>query len=66
MSQAVRYFTVSRRDAARRLGVHPMTIYRWVKNGKIEAQRSMSGQLWFDPDEIERLKHRVGGVQVVE
>ena len=68
MPEAVRKpYDVSRREAAERLGVHPETIRRWVASGILDHRRSHSGQLWFSPEDIERLRRQVNGVvEVIE
>jgi excisionase family DNA binding protein len=39
------------REAARRLGVHYMTAYRYVRTGRLPARQS--GQEWLiDPDDL--------------
>lgn len=39
-------------EAARLLGIHPDTLRKRVKAGKIEALRDLKGKLWFDPAKI--------------
>lgn len=48
-------------DAARRLGVSPDTVERWIRQGKIPAHRDR-GTWVFDPDEIRRWA-RTNGLQ---
>lgn len=49
-----RYITA--KQAARVLGVHPVTLYRWAKEGKIRFIKTPSGRLRYPRSEIERLK----------
>lgn len=40
-------------EAARRVGVHPDTLKRWMKSGKIPvAKRDRNGWFIFDDDDI--------------
>jgi len=54
-----RYITA--KQAARMLGVHPVTLYRWAKEGKIRFIKTPSGRLRYPLSEIERLKSSFGG-----
>jgi excisionase family DNA binding protein len=36
--------TMTVRDVARRLGVHPETVRRWIRDGKLEAIQLPSGR----------------------
>ncbi|HEY2280528.1 MAG TPA: B12-binding domain-containing protein [Streptosporangiaceae bacterium] len=46
---------ISLREAARRLGVHYMTAYRYVRTGRLPARRD--GQEWLiDPDDLSLLR----------
>lgn len=42
-------------DAARLLGLHPMTVRKWAKEGKLEYTWSVAGQRLFDSDYLEQL-----------
>lgn len=57
-----RVFTLTRRAAAERLGVHPETLRRWAKAGKVDFERTLGGYMRFCPEDIERLRTRVHGV----
>lgn len=46
---------VSPRQAAERLGLNLMTIYRWVKIGKIKVRRLPDGQIRIEKAELEKL-----------
>jgi excisionase family DNA binding protein len=46
------YFTVS--SLAKRLDISIATIYKWVREGKIEYVRLPSGDIRFDPLAIEQ------------
>jgi excisionase family DNA binding protein len=49
--------TLTLHQAADRLGVHYMTVYRWVRTGRLPAHRS--GVEWrVDPADVERAAHR--------
>lgn len=46
-------------DAARELGVHPSTLTRWVKKGKVSPAHRGSGttgEMFFDRDVIARIR----------
>jgi excisionase family DNA binding protein len=43
---------LSRTQVARRLGVHPMTVYKWVQDASIPYLR-LRKRLKFDPEKIE-------------
>jgi len=47
------------KKAARLLGVHPVTLYRWAKRGKIKYIRTPTGRLRYPLSEIMRLKSMV-------
>lgn len=51
-------------DAARELGVHPSTLTRWVKKGKVTPLHrgsGLRGEMFFDPDVIAHIR-RTGKV----
>ena len=42
-------------EAARRIGVNPLTVKRWARAGKLEGS-NLAGRLWaFRRDDVERL-----------
>ncbi len=43
-------------EAARRLGVHPMTLVLWEKRGIVSPERDSSGRRIFLGEDIARLK----------
>jgi len=43
------------KEAARILGVHPLTLYRWAKKGKIKYVETPSGRMRYPMSEIQRL-----------
>ena len=45
----------SLKDAASKLGVHPVTLRRWAESGKIETVRTPGGHRRFSEAEINRL-----------
>ncbi len=47
---------ITAKQAARMLGVHPITLYRWAKEGKIKYIKTPTGRLRYPLSEIERLK----------
>ena len=49
-----RYITA--KQAAKMLGVHPVTLYRWAKRGKIRYIKTPTGRLRYPISEIERMK----------
>lgn len=46
---------LSRKDTAERLGVHPVTVYRWGKAGIITEYKLPTGRVRYSPDEIDEL-----------
>lgn len=52
-------------EAAERLNVSRWTIYRWIKEGKLQATKIGSGSLRVFAESVERLieRERVGGEQ---
>ncbi len=40
------------KDVARLLGVHPCTIFRWVKSGKIECVRFSKSSIHFTYEQV--------------
>ncbi len=40
------------REVAKILGVHPNTVFRWVKSGKIECLRYSKNSIYFTFDQI--------------
>ncbi|MDE2997343.1 MAG: helix-turn-helix domain-containing protein [Bacteroidota bacterium] len=48
----------SLKEAAERLGVHPVTLRRWAESGKIRAVRTPGGHRRFSEEEIKRLTSR--------
>ena len=49
------------RAAAEKLGVHELTIRRWVREGKIKAHKHpVNGRNILDPDEIEEMLRKIG------
>jgi len=55
MVQAVEEF-LSPRDACRILGISYITLWRWIREGRIKVIRSPSGRYLIPGSEIERLK----------
>lgn len=51
--------------AAKLLGVHPNTVRRWEKQGKIQASRTLGGWRLFTFAEINRVR-QIMGMEVVE
>lgn len=49
MTQVAERLTAT--QVARRLGVHPETIRRWAREGKISYLRSPSGRISFPADQ---------------
>ena len=42
-------------EASRLLGVHPMTLRRWIKSGKVKAKRTIGGEYRIPEGEVRRL-----------
>ncbi len=47
-------------QAAKRLHVHPKTVARWAKEGRLECLRTLGGHRRFDPHEVEQLAAELG------
>lgn len=52
-------------ETARILGVHPQSLRRWEKEGKIKAYRTPGGQRRFLKTEIERLSGREQAIRTI-
>ncbi len=39
--------------AAQRLGIHPKTLMRWVRDGLVTAVRTPGGRLRFRPEDLD-------------
>ena len=50
---------LSSRDVCKLLGISYMTLWRWIREGKIKAVKSPSGRYLIPREEIEKLKGRV-------
>lgn len=46
---------LSRKKASERLGIHPLTLYRWGKKGKIKTIQTPSGQFLYPLSEVNRI-----------
>jgi excisionase family DNA binding protein len=51
--------------AAARLGIHPQTLARWAKAGKIKFARTAGGHRRYSPAEIQRVKLGLAWAEVV-
>ena len=49
------------KEAADKLKVHLMTVYRWVASGRIKVSRLPGGGLRIDAKELEKLLDRTRG-----
>lgn len=49
------------KDAAKAIGVHPKTIYRWEKAGKFTSHRTLGNQRRFSPYDLESLVNLKSG-----
>jgi len=58
---------LSPKEAAKKLGIHPLTLYRWTKAGKIRYIKTPGGRFKYPLSEIERIlkKPRVGNNVVI-
>ena len=52
---------VSPGEAARMLKVDRITIYRWIKAGRLQAERLPGGRLRIDAEQVKKLLTRVKG-----
>jgi predicted site-specific integrase-resolvase len=50
-----RRFNMPVRVAADRLGVHPETIKRWARSGKVPARKNFAGHWLLDPQDIDSI-----------
>jgi len=48
-------------EVARILGVAPLTVWRWCKEGKIKAGKTPGGQFRIPREEVERLLKQLRG-----
>lgn len=46
---------LSPRQVAERLGLQPITIYRWIKSRRIKARKLFNGQLRIGITEIDKI-----------
>ena len=46
---------LSPRQAAERLGLTPLTIYKWIWAGRLPAKRLPNGALRIEAEELEKL-----------
>ena len=51
--------TLSRAEAAERLGVHPNTLAGWAKRGWLDAVTVPSGEVHFRADDVAALRERI-------
>jgi excisionase family DNA binding protein len=47
-------------QAAERLHVHPKTVGRWAREGRLACLRTLGGHRRFDPHKVERLAADLG------
>jgi excisionase family DNA binding protein len=47
-------------QAAERLHVHPKTVGRWARQGRLACLRTLGGHRRFDPDTVEQLAADLG------
>jgi putative resolvase len=48
-------------DAGKTLGVNRVTVWRWIKSGKVKANRTPGGTHRIPQSEVERLRKEMGG-----
>nr|MDO8079938.1 IS607 family transposase [Candidatus Freyarchaeota archaeon] len=53
------------KKACERLGVHPNTLRRWIKEGKVRAVRTPKGRFRIPEDEVSRLMGEIRGAKIV-
>ena len=51
-------------EAAKILGVSPITVRRWCNDGKLEYSLSAAGQRVFDREYLESLRDKANGIEV--
>ena len=42
--------------ASARIGVHPNTLRRWIRLGKVQASKAINGQFMIPASEVERIQ----------
>jgi len=52
-----RTFTAA--DFSQKIGVHPSTVLRWIRSGKLHAQKNASNQWEIPAGEVDRMKGRI-------
>ena len=52
------------KEASRRLGIHYVTLKRWIYSGKIRAVRTPSGRWMIPESEIERISRGEYGANI--
>lgn len=52
---------LSPREVAAMLGVHPKTVTRWAKDGKITAVRTLGGHRRYRASEVRRVMEAAQG-----
>lgn len=55
---------ITTRTVARRLGVHPETVLKWAREGKLPSFKLPSGAVRYDPDQLDAwlTERATGGV----
>ena len=48
-----------RGEAAKRLGVHPNTLYGWIREGWLTGVKFPGGETRFREEEVEALRERI-------
>jgi len=48
-------------EAAKRLKVDRLTIYRWIKSGRLQANRLPDGRLRIEAKELDKLLTKIKG-----
>lgn len=54
-----RVYDLTVRDVAARLGVHPESVKRWARAGKLDARKNMAGAWLFNRQDVDRVQTHV-------
>jgi len=51
--------TLTATDFSQEIGVHPNTVLRWIRAGKLKAQKNASNQWEIPAGEVDRIKRQI-------
>ena len=56
MTATRKVYDLTARQAAERIGVHRETLKNWVRDGKLNARKNVSGYWMFSRDDIDAIQ----------